>query len=197
MPLFVHKTPIPTDEDLSHVHPSTTKLLCPDLLPADKMYNLVMKEKIWSSWSGDSHGIRYLDVSKDEGDDSQTKSEALKNVALDDTDILATSDGDTPTALDDILDTTLSDDGTLALVAGSPAIDAGMNSGDLPANDLAGNERIIDCVDIGAYESEFMVAMECLTGSREVVAGKVGLSPNPAKPGRTAESRRLRRDAGA
>ena len=66
------------------------------------------------------------------------------------------------------------------LMEGSPAVDAGINSGDLSELDLGGNDRVINCVDIGAYESEFMVAMECLTGSREVVAGEVKLSPNPA-----------------
>ena len=92
------------------------------------------------------------------GDDSQTESEALENVTLDDTDILATSDGDTPTALDEILDTTLGDDGTHALVEGSPAIDAGRNDDGL-TTDQRGADRTVDgdgdtvaVIDIGAYE---------------------------------------------
>lgn len=66
------------------------------------------------------------------------------------------------------------------LTENSPAVDAGVDAGNLSDTDLEGNGRVINCVDIGAYESEFTVAMECLTGSREVVAGEVKLSPNPA-----------------
>mmetsp|Transcript_13030 Transcript_13030/g.28215 ORF Transcript_13030/g.28215 Transcript_13030/m.28215 type:complete len:233 (-) Transcript_13030:45-743(-) len=56
-----HSTPVPTDEDFNFVHAPPSKLLYPSLVPADKMYHLVMKEKLWRSWSGDSFGIRYLD----------------------------------------------------------------------------------------------------------------------------------------
>lgn len=66
------------------------------------------------------------------------------------------------------------------LTENSPAVDAGVYSGDLPDTDIAGNERIINCVDIGAYESEFVVAMQCLTGNREEAVGELYLSPNPA-----------------
>jgi len=73
------------------------------------------------------------------------------------TDITATSDGNDPTLLTDILDTTLADNGgptlTHALVAGSPAIDAG-NAGAPPANDQRGVPfvREFGTIDIGAYE---------------------------------------------
>ncbi len=67
-----------------------------------------------------------------------------------------------------------------SLSAQSPAVDAGVDSGDLSDTDLGGNPRVINCIDIGAYESEYMVAAECLTGSREAIAGEVTLSPNPA-----------------
>jgi hypothetical protein len=53
-----HSTPIPTDSDLNDVHPSPKKTLCQDL-PADKYYHLIMKEKLWKSWSQDSFGIYY------------------------------------------------------------------------------------------------------------------------------------------
>lgn len=60
VPMFTHKTPIPTEEDLNFVHPAPLKTLHPGV-PADKFYHLVMKEKLWSSWSGDSHGVKYFD----------------------------------------------------------------------------------------------------------------------------------------
>ncbi|MCB9290203.1 MAG: T9SS type A sorting domain-containing protein [Lewinellaceae bacterium] len=68
----------------------------------------------------------------------------------------------------------------LRLTENSPAVDAGVYSGDLPDTDLEGNERIVNCVDIGAYESDFVVAMQCLTGGREVAVSELALSPNPA-----------------
>lgn len=54
-----HSTPVPTDEDFNYVHPTPEALLCPEDLPADKMYHIVMKEKLWKSWSGDTFGIAY------------------------------------------------------------------------------------------------------------------------------------------
>jgi uncharacterized protein YxjI len=55
-----HSTPVPTWADLNVAHPPPAKLLHCDV-PADKFYHLVMKEKLWKSWSGDSYGIKYLD----------------------------------------------------------------------------------------------------------------------------------------
>ena len=66
--MFKHSTPIPTDEDLNFVHPSPTKVLHPSI-SADKFYHLVMKEKLWRSWSGDSFGIKYLNDSQEEEGD--------------------------------------------------------------------------------------------------------------------------------
>uniref|UniRef100_A0A7S2HMM0 Phospholipid scramblase n=1 Tax=Helicotheca tamesis TaxID=374047 RepID=A0A7S2HMM0_9STRA len=51
-----HSTPIPTDEDFNYVHPAPKKYLCADV-PADKMHHILMKEKLWTSWSGDTYGI--------------------------------------------------------------------------------------------------------------------------------------------
>ncbi|MBK6933292.1 MAG: T9SS type A sorting domain-containing protein [Saprospirales bacterium] len=57
---------------------------------------------------------------------------------------------------------------------GSPCIDMGVNTGNLPALDLDGNARVFGtAVDMGAYESGF-------TPVREAVAGEVRVSPNPA-----------------
>ena len=62
------------------------------------------------------------------------------------------------------------------LMQGSPAIDAGVAYEDMPDLDLAGNDRVRgNAVDIGAYESPFMVA------AREALAATpIGLAPNPA-----------------
>lgn len=59
--MFTHSTPIPTDDDLKVTHPSPSRLLHPGV-PADRMYHLIMKEKLWRSWSGDSFGIKYLET---------------------------------------------------------------------------------------------------------------------------------------
>lgn len=64
--MFNHSTPIPTDEDLNFVHTGPAKLLHPGV-PADKFYHLVMKEKLWRSWSGDSYGVKYYETSQQEG----------------------------------------------------------------------------------------------------------------------------------
>lgn len=58
--VFSHSTPVPTDEELQQAHPAPSKLLHPGV-PADKFYHLVLKEKLWRSWSGDSFGIKYFD----------------------------------------------------------------------------------------------------------------------------------------
>ena len=94
------------------------------------------------------------------GDSSQSTADALLGVAAGATDILATSDGSMPTALASILDTTLADNGgptqTHALVAGSPAINAGDPAFTTPPDyDQRGTgfPRVqFGFVDIGAYE---------------------------------------------
>jgi hypothetical protein len=64
--------------------------------------------------------------------------------------------------------------------AGSPVVDAGIYSSDLPEFDLAGNVRIVNCVDIGAYESEYEVAEECPSSTKEIlIPEQLTLSPNP------------------
>ena len=57
--MFTHSTPIPTDAALNVPHPAPAHLLHPGV-PADRFYHLVMKEKMWRSWSGDTFGIKYL-----------------------------------------------------------------------------------------------------------------------------------------
>ncbi len=65
--------------------------------------------------------------------------------------------------------------GNYRIGAGSPCIDMGVDSGNLPALDLDGNPRVFGtAVDIGSYESLF-------TPVREVNAGAVAVSPNPAR----------------
>ena len=68
--MFKHSTPIPTDEELNFVHPTPTKLIHPSV-PADNFYHLVMKEKLWRSWSGDTFGVKYLETSQEEGNDDK------------------------------------------------------------------------------------------------------------------------------
>ena len=66
------------------------------------------------------------------------------------------------------------------LQATSPAVDSGVWSVDLPEYDLDGNDRVFNCVDIGAFESEYEVSDECLTNNREIVVSKsLIISPNP------------------
>lgn len=70
--------------------------------------------------------------------------------------------------------------GDYRLATGSPAIDKGVDLGNLPVTDLDGNPRVNGCVDIGAYESAVVVSTECVVSSEEAVsAGLLRLSPNP------------------
>jgi len=97
-----HSTPIPTDEELNFVHPSPTTLLHPKV-EANKFYHLVMKEKLWRSWSGDSFGIKYLKTI----DDTQPPTEGGnfevdvkgKSLTLRDTMILRDNETETPVAV--------------------------------------------------------------------------------------------------
>ncbi len=94
------------------------------------------------------------------GDSSQTTAQALNNASAGVSDITATSDGTNSTALAAILNTTLANNGgptfTHALVANSPAIDAGNPLfGGPPNEDQRGTgfSRVFNAViDIGAYE---------------------------------------------
>lgn len=89
------------------------------------------------------------------GHSGQSNAQAFDNFTPSGSDIIATSDGTTPTALTAILDTTLQvnapgDTATHALVTGSPAIDAAPSG---PATDQRGVARPQGCAfDIGAFE---------------------------------------------
>lgn len=70
--------------------------------------------------------------------------------------------------------------GDYRLSDNSPAIDKGVDRGNLPTLDLAGNDRLNGCVDIGAYESAVTVSTACVTGSHAAPAvGLLSVSPNP------------------
>jgi hypothetical protein len=94
------------------------------------------------------------------GNNSEDNDEALDGFTPGGSDITATSNGTDPTALGDILDTTLADNGgpteTHALVPGSPAIDAGDPAIPSPPEfDQRGPgfPRVVNgVIDIGAYE---------------------------------------------
>ncbi len=102
------------------------------------------------------------------GDSSKTTTQALSGVTPGATDITATSDGTHPTALTSMFETALADNGgptrTLALLPGSPAIDAGdpaalAGTGGVPLYDQRGepytrvaNGNGATRIDIGAYE---------------------------------------------
>jgi uncharacterized protein YxjI len=91
--MFKHKTPTPTDEDLNFVHPSPKQLLHPGV-PADKFYHLIMKEKLWRSWSGDTFGIKY---SQPDGDEANPFEVDIKGVALSLRDRMVVRDSQTNT----------------------------------------------------------------------------------------------------
>jgi hypothetical protein len=100
------------------------------------------------------------------GHNGLTNTQAFSGFAPGATDLTATSDGNTPTALTDILDTTLQDNGgptlTHALITGSPAIDASPVDADCEATDQRGVARPqgVAC-DIGAFEAMAGVAEVC------------------------------------
>jgi uncharacterized protein YxjI len=63
--MFTHNTPIRTNEDLQYVHDAPTVLIHPSV-PTDKFYHLVLKDKVWRSWSGDGkyddHSAKPFDI---------------------------------------------------------------------------------------------------------------------------------------
>jgi hypothetical protein len=92
------------------------------------------------------------------GHDGLTNAQAFSNFTPGATDLTATSDGSNPTALTDILDTTLAANGgptlTHALVTGSLAIDASPDDADCQATDQRGVTRPQGpACDIGAFEA--------------------------------------------
>jgi hypothetical protein len=96
-----HSTPTPTDEDLNFAHPSPKTLLHPGV-PADKFYHLVMKEKLWRSWSADSFGVKYYQPDGREGDADAFEVD-VKGVALSLRDRMVVRDSQTKTPVAVIL----------------------------------------------------------------------------------------------
>ncbi|CAK8718132.1 hypothetical protein GCAAIG_07585 [Candidatus Electronema halotolerans] len=92
------------------------------------------------------------------GHSGETDTEAFSGFTPGSSDVTATSDGDTPTTLDAILNTTLADnDGptqTHALVAGSPAIDLDKDCSTELTEDQRGYTRPVGAgCDAGSFES--------------------------------------------
>jgi hypothetical protein len=62
--MFQHSTPIPKVQDYDYVHQVTGPIFTDEVMPSSQprqVYRLRMREKMWTSWSGDSYGIRYTD----------------------------------------------------------------------------------------------------------------------------------------
>jgi len=90
------------------------------------------------------------------GDASKSYAQAFSGVSISSNNIVATSDGNNPTPLANILRPLANNGGptqTHALVAASPAIDAGRNS-NCPTRDQRGQLRNDGNCDIGSYEFE-------------------------------------------
>lgn len=69
--MFQHSTPIPTAEDFAYVHRTAGPLFTDDIRPSSEprhVYRLRMHKKLWTSWSGNSFGIRYTDGTPFEAD---------------------------------------------------------------------------------------------------------------------------------
>ena len=103
------------------------------------------------------------------GDIGKDNSNAFSGFTPDITgsDITATSDGTNPTALTDILDPNgLQDNGgpteTIALVSGSPAIDAGSNPDNLITDQRGADRDDGNGVDIGAFELTTEIIVDTL-----------------------------------
>jgi len=71
--------------------------------------------------------------------------------------------------------------GDYQLTENSPAVDKGFLFDDVSEFDLAGNPRVNGCLDIGAFESPFLVSSDCVTSAKEVLVDNSQLSiyPNP------------------
>lgn len=98
------------------------------------------------------------------GHSGESNDEAFFNFKPGESDLIATSDGTAPTALDSIIDSALADNGgptkTHALVAGSPAIDLDRGCSTGLSTDQRGQSRPtgLGC-DAGAFESSTGKAM--------------------------------------
>jgi hypothetical protein len=135
----------------------------------------------------------YADAYNVIGDSSKTLSDAIYletglNFTPGPTDITATSDGTSPSALEDILDITLRGNGgptkTLALVEGSPAVDAGGPDCPPPDTDQRGFPRPEGgACDIGAFEGAVGLINDRVTfapkpSTDETTRDKEGCPPN-------------------
>jgi len=70
--------------------------------------------------------------------------------------------------------------GDYHLAANSPAIDKGVDLFNLPDLDLDGNDRIVGCPDIGAYESATVVSTACVVDTDAPSEVELlAVSPNP------------------
>ncbi len=69
------------------------------------------------------------------------------------------------------------------LKANSPAIDFGVDWDSLPEYDLDGNARVFNCVDKGAFESDYSVkddCSSCTVGNKEIYTNEfLTIAPNP------------------
>ena len=107
-----------------------------------------------------SSGLSVTDTFNLLGHNGLTTAQAVSGFTPDPSDIIATSDGNDPTALADVLDPTLQNNGgptlTHNLVPGSPAIDAAGPDCPPPATDQRGVPRPLGAAcDIGAVEFSF------------------------------------------
>ena len=71
--------------------------------------------------------------------------------------------------------------GDYQLTENSPAVDKGILTNDVADFDLEGNDRVNGCLDIGAFESPFLVSGDCITSTKVVLLDNTKLSiyPNP------------------
>ncbi len=71
--------------------------------------------------------------------------------------------------------------GDYQLTENSPGVDKGILTDDVTDFDLEGNARVNGCLDIGAYESPFLVSSECITSTKEILIDNSMLTvfPNP------------------
>jgi Secretion system C-terminal sorting domain/Chlamydia polymorphic membrane protein (Chlamydia_PMP) repeat len=71
--------------------------------------------------------------------------------------------------------------GDYQLTENSPAVDKGILTDDVAEFDLEGNDRVNGCLDIGAFESPYLVSNDCITATKEILVENSGLNiyPNP------------------
>jgi hypothetical protein len=121
------------------------------------------------------------------GHSGLTNAQAFSGFSPGATDLTATLDGSVSTALSDILDTTLADNGgptlTHALVTGSPAIDASPVDADCQATDQRGITRPQGAAcDIGAFEFASVASEICGNCQDDDGDGKIDLLDDDCQP---------------